>query len=116
MQYIVNKTVSLDKEEFIPISAVENDNNRYIKYTFLNGSTYIDLTGATVSIYAINSEYQEIRKDLSVIGNEYAQLELTSDLLKRGITQYQLKIQYTDGTILKTKKMQIAVSEDMERR
>lgn len=116
MQYITNKKVFLDKDELIPIYAVANDNKRCVNYMFFNGNSCLDLTGATlVSIYAMNSQYEEINKNLTVLGNK-AQLELSSDLLKRGITQYQLKIQYQDGTVLKTKKMQIVVSEDMEER
>ena len=114
--YITNKTISLDKNEIMPILAVENDNKRYINFTILNNNIYLDLNNATITLYAINAEMQEIRKTLKILGSGKAQLELTSDLLKLGITNYQLKITYKDGTILRTKKMKIIISEDMEER
>lgn len=104
------KVVDIDEDELIELYAMEGDTARCINFKFKNGVNIIDLTDCKVRINAINSKYNAIFNDLTIIDGKrgIAQLKLTTALLTPGTTLYQLKITGSPGE-LKPKIMRLIV-------
>lgn len=105
------KVVDIDGDELIELYAMEGDTARVVNFKFKNGVNIIDLTNCKVRINAINSKYNVIFNDLTIVDSKrgIAQLKLTTALLTPGVTEYQLEITGQQGE-LKPKIMRLNVA------
>ncbi|MCR6516333.1 phage baseplate upper protein [Clostridium sp. LY3-2] len=116
MNFNIDKTVNINKDEIIEIHAIEHDTKtRFITFKFLGQNSPINLDGCKVRVYAINSIYNEVFNDLVIIDKQrgIAKLELTDAMLKPGITEYQIKIMLNSGGQLSSNTMRLFVEKDL---
>ena len=116
MHEVVRK-IYIDKDELIPIKAIERDlKTRFIAFQFISNNIPINLTGCNVRVYANTSEAynNEVFNDLEIIdaASGKARLELTEKLLTKGVTQYQLII-FKDEGHLSSNIFELEVSKSL---
>lgn len=116
MNFNIDKTININKDEIIEIHAIEHDTKtRFITFKFLGQNFPIKLDGCKVRVYAINSIYNEVFNDLVILDTQrgIAKLELTDSMLKPGITEYQIKIMQNSGGQLSSNTMRLIVEKDL---
>ncbi|MGL4572832.1 MAG: BppU family phage baseplate upper protein [Clostridium sp.] len=116
MNFNIDKTVNINKDEIIETRAIEHDTKtRFITFKFLGRNAPVDLSSCKVRVYAINSIYNEVFNDLVILDPKkgIAELELTDSMLKPGITEYQIKIMLNSGGQLSSNTMRLIVEKDL---